>query len=155
MKFIIVFFLFSNLALFCKAESVWAQFYQKADYGDMSTTRKNEVSGYNYYDKEGKMTGYSKKTYKGDYVYYNNEGNQLGSLQKEGNAYTFYNADGIAMGTMRKTPTGEYRYTDKFNGGLRSVTPPPGQDIGFLTPESFQKGTFPTQLEGTLKEKEQ
>ncbi len=127
----------------------YAQYYQKADYGDMSVTRKNQLGGYDYYNSAGNKTGYSKKTYTGDYIYYDNEGNKLGVLKqdKKKDTYTFYNADNIATGSFRKTPTGEYRYEDKFEGGLRSVIPPPGEDIGFIPPSTFLEGSLKTRPE--------
>jgi len=132
----------------------YGQFYQKADYGEKSTTRKNEVGGYDYYDSSGTKTGYSQKTYKGDYVYYDNAGNKLGALKKDKKegTYTYYNADNIATGTMRKTPMGDYRYTDKSEGGLRSITPPGSEDIGFMPPDTFREGSSETDLQGEFKE---
>jgi len=132
-----------------------AQFYQKADYGKMNDTRKNQLGGYDYYDKDGKIAGHSKKTYGGDYIYYDNAGNKLGILKKDKNSYVFYNANSIPTGSMYKTPTGEYRYQDKLEGGLRSVTLPPGEDIGFFPPTSFGGGAFSPQLEGSFEEKKE
>jgi len=133
----------------------YAQYYQKADYGDMSATRKNQLGGYDYYDKSGNIAGYSKKTYTGDYVYYDNEGNKLGALKqdKKKDTYTFYSADDTVTGSLRKTPTGEYRYEDKLEGGLRSVTPPPGEDIGFVPPSAFLEGSLKTRPEEPEEEK--
>ena len=65
------------------ADCSQAQFYQEADYGDISVTRKNQLGGYDYYDADGKITGYSIKTYSGDYVYYDIAGNKQGSLKKQ------------------------------------------------------------------------
>ena len=133
------------------ADCSQAQFYQEADYGDISVTRKNQLGVYDYYGEDGEMVGYSSKNRWGEYVYYDNKGNVLGHLERYGDSYTFFNADDIPIRHMRKTPTGEYRYTDKLTGGLRSVTPPPGEDIAFFPPSSFQKGTLSPELEGGFK----
>lgn len=154
MRFILKLLLIFIWQLAIGADFCQAQFYQKADYGDISVTRKNQLGGYDYYDKEGKIVGYSEKTHKGDYIYYDNEGNTLGALKQEGDSYTFYNVDDIATGKIRKTPTGEYRYRDKLEGGLRSITPPPGEDISFFPPSSFLEGTFSPQLEGGFKKEQ-
>lgn len=138
--------------LLLHGHTCYAQFYQKADYSDISVTRKNQIGGYDYYNKQGKIIGYSSKSYTGDYTYYSVEGNKLGTLKKGSDGYTFYNANNIATGSMRQTPTGEYRYNDMVAGGLRSVTPPPGEDIGFFPPSSFLEGTLSSELEGTFEE---
>ena len=154
MKMILTLFLIIVSQMVICADCAQAQFYQEADYGDISVTRKNQLGGYDYYDEDGEMVGYSLKNRWGEYAYYDNRGNILGHLQDYGGSYIFYNADGIATRNMRKTPTGEYRYTDKFGGGLRSVTPPPGEDIGFFPPSSFQEGTLSPELEGGFKKEE-
>ena len=130
----------------------FCQYYQKADYGEMNITRKNQLGGYDYYDSEGKMVGYSDKTYKGTYIYYDNKGNRLGELkenQKNG-SYTFYNADNIPTATINKRPTGEYRFIDKNEGGLKSFTPPPGEGIGFIPPSNLKSEEIDSELEGTF-----
>ena len=132
------------------------QFYQKADYAESNVTRKNQLGGYDYYDKSGNKIGYSKKTHAGDYIYYDNEGNKTGVLKqdKSKKAYIYYNASNIPSGTLRKTTTGEYRYKNAREGGLTSVIPPPGENIGFVPPSSFQSGTFNSDLQGTFKKQE-
>ncbi|MFH0732125.1 MAG: hypothetical protein V2A72_04275 [Candidatus Omnitrophota bacterium] len=143
--------------IFVHEAPVFAQYYQQADYGQMSNTKKNELGGYDYFDANGNKTGYSKKTYSGDYEYYDNEGNKLGALKqdKAKNTYTFYNADNIATGNLQKTPTGEYRYRNKSQDGLTSVTPPATEDIGFVSPSVFMEGTYNSNLDGGFKRQQE
>ncbi len=154
MRIILIFFTIAVSQMIICADCSQAQFYQEADYGDISVTRKNQLGGYDYYDENGKMVGYSAKNRWGEYVYYDSEGNLLGHLEHRGNSYTFFNADEIPTGRMQKMPTGEYRYVDSLEGGLRSITPPPGEDIGFFPPSSFKKGTLSPELKGGFKKKE-
>lgn len=149
LKFMLIIIILLSMA----AAAALAQYYQKDDYGEISTTRKNQLGGYDYYDKNGNMTSYSSKNYQGEYIYYDKEGNKIGVLKqdKQKSGYTFYNADNIPTKTLQKMPTGEYRYKDKSEGGLKGITPPPGEDIGFVPPSSFTGGTLDTDLEGTFK----
>ena len=131
-------------------QKVFAQYYQRSDYSDISVTRKNQMNGYDYYDKSGDLVGRSEKTYSGDYVYYDTSGNKIGTLKKDDKSYTYYNANGIESGKMRKMSTGEYRYKNNLQGGLRSVTPPPGEDVGFYPPSYYQDGYYSPEMQGDI-----
>src|SRR3989338_454237 len=140
MKYIIITFII--FAMF-NNEFCYGQFYQKADYGEVKDTKKNEFGGYDYFDKSGNRTGYSVRTHDGNFIYYDTDGNKTGMLKKENkDTYSFYDSANIKTGTVEKTPRGDFIYKRSFEGGLEGFTPPAGENIGYVDPNSFTASEF-------------
>jgi len=106
---------------------------ERADYGQLTNTRKNSTGGYDYYSQSNTFLGHSESNFNNGYNYYNSEGNKIGSLKEDSEgSYTLYNANQTAIGRVTLSPSKKFIYQPYFSQNMSSLETIPGEDLGSI-----------------------